>query len=295
MADITVTLGLIGTEDLSLGAGTKTTNATASRTTSTGGSTTIHKITAAAIPVEDVSSYWTATNVEDVLDGLHAGSESIVANAVAVKSRNAANTDNYELIKLNSSNHVVISRLISPTSMCIPPVGSIVAWNPGYYTDGSNGTYTNVLGTANTIASANTYLNPLGWYVCNGTALNDADSPIWVGGGRYLPNLSDDRFLDGATTAGGTGGINTLTPTVITDSHVLTTAEMPAHTHTVNNNVANTGTGGLGSGGIGYDVRNTITTSAGGDGGHTHVITNDSNLANNRPLYLNTLFIIRVK
>jgi len=89
------------------------------------------------------------------------------------------------------------------------PVGTITAWIGGYFGDGSNGSYTRVLGSANTVAGANGYLNSLGWYVCSGAALNDGDSPIYNGAGRYLPNLSDDRFLQGDTAAGSIGGANT--------------------------------------------------------------------------------------
>ena len=99
------------------------------------------------------------------------------------------------------------------------PVGSIVAWQGGYYTNGSNAGFTSVLG--NTVALANTYLNPFGIYVCDGAAVNDAASPIFNAAGRYLPNLTDSRFLMGSTTAGGIGGDN---------SH--------AHTHSVTSNVA---------------------------------------------------------
>lgn len=89
------------------------------------------------------------------------------------------------------------------------PVGSIFAWVGGYFQNGSNGTFTNVLG--NTVANANTYLNTSGIYVCDGAALNDAASPIFNGAGRYLPNLTDSRFLMGSTSAGSIGGSTSVT------------------------------------------------------------------------------------
>jgi len=98
-------------------------------------------------------------------------------------------------------------------------IGSIIAWAGGYFTNGANGGFTSVLG--NTIAAANAYLNPKGWYVCDGAELNLPDSPIFDGAGRYLPNLTDDRFLMGSTVAGGIGGSSTM-----------------AHTHPVTSNVA---------------------------------------------------------
>jgi hypothetical protein len=99
------------------------------------------------------------------------------------------------------------------------PVGSIMAWQGGYFTGGSNGGFTNVLG--NTVALANAYLNPFGYYVCDGSQLNDPDSPIFSAAGRFLPNLSDSRFLMGSTSAGVAGGSNSV-----------------AHTHSVTSNVS---------------------------------------------------------
>jgi hypothetical protein len=97
------------------------------------------------------------------------------------------------------------------------PVGTIVAYNPGFYTGGTNGGYTNTGPAGNTIAQINTFLNAKGWYVCNGAAVNVAASPIWNAASRFLPNLSDSRFLIGATdtntgntTYAGTGS-NTVT------------------------------------------------------------------------------------
>ena len=93
--------------------------------------------------------------------------------------------------------------IIGGTSIATP-VGAIIAWIGGYFGDGSNGSYTRVLGSANTVAAANTYLNPLGWYVCDGAALNDSDSPIFKGASRYLPKMTDSRFFAGGTIAGDT-------------------------------------------------------------------------------------------
>jgi len=81
------------------------------------------------------------------------------------------------------------------------PIGSIIAWAPGYYTNGANAGY-NTNGGAVSL--------PDEWKICNGAALNDGDSPIFNGAGRYLPNLSDSRFLIGAASAGSVGGSNTL-------------------------------------------------------------------------------------
>ena len=92
-------------------------------------------------------------------------------------------------------------------------VGAVMAWIPGYYTSSANTGYAQVLAVADTVASANSFLNPLGFAVCDGSALNDIDSPIWNATGRNLPNLTDSRFIQGSSTVGGTSqaGSNVLT------------------------------------------------------------------------------------
>lgn len=102
------------------------------------------------------------------------------------------------------------------------PVGSIIPWLGGYFTGATNTGFTSVLG--NTAAEVNAALNASGFYVCDGSALNLAGSPIYDGAGRYLPNLTDSRFLMGSTAGGTTGGQNSTT---------LITANLPAHTHSI--------------------------------------------------------------
>lgn len=125
----------------------------------------------------------------------------------------------------------------------IVPVGTIVAYNPGYYTDSSNGGFTVIGPAGNTIAQINAYL-PSNWRVCDGSDLLDSESPIFGGSGRYLPNLSNDRFLMGAASAGNAGGTATVT---------LAIANLPshnhsmAHTHSISHNHASFNTSTTGS------------------------------------------------
>lgn len=121
-----------------------------------------------------------------------------------------------------------------PSAPGAVPVGSILFWQGGYYSDGSNGSFTNVIG--NTVANVNALLNGAGYYVCDGAALNDAGSSIFNGAGRHLPNLTDSRFIMGSTSAGSTGGENTNSHTHSVTSNV-TVATQPtftvdSHTHT---------------------------------------------------------------
>jgi hypothetical protein len=134
------------------------------------------------------------------------------------------------------------------------PVGTVVAYNPGYYTNNTNGGFAHVGPSANTVAAVNTFLNAKGWYVCDGAALNTASSPIWNAASRHLPRLNDDRFLLGSTTAGTAGGSSTtsiahthsVTSNVAVANHTLIEANLPSHTHTINHDHAsvNSGTSG---------------------------------------------------
>ena len=112
-------------------------------------------------------------------------------------------------------------------NISVTPIGSIVAYNPGYYTAGGNVGFTTVGPAGPSVAQANAFL-PTNWRVCDGTALNDAGSPIWNAANRYLPDLTGSRFLRGNLTAGGTGG----------GSVTLVEANLPQHGHSINHDHA---------------------------------------------------------
>lgn len=86
------------------------------------------------------------------------------------------------------------------------PVCCIAAFIGGYFIDAANTGFTNVLG--NTIANVNAYLSTVDltgttlFKVCDGTAPNDPNSPIYNTASKHLPNLTDDRFLCGSTVCG---------------------------------------------------------------------------------------------
>jgi microcystin-dependent protein len=58
-----------------------------------------------------------------------------------------------------------------------------------------------------------------GYALCNGQAFPSGSNPAFTG---TMPNLSDERFLQGSTSSGTTGGANTVT---------LAIANLPAHNH----------------------------------------------------------------
>lgn len=128
------------------------------------------------------------------------------------------------------------------------PVGAIIPYFPGSFGAGANTTYTNRVGAGNTVAQINALLNSVGWYVCNGASLNDASSPIFNGAGRFLPDLTDDRFIQGATTAGTAGGANTFTPTgtisgITINAFTISSSNLPTHTHTIDHDHGSQTTG----------------------------------------------------
>ena len=124
------------------------------------------------------------------------------------------------------------------------PVGTILPWLGGYFTNGTNGGFTNVL--ANSIAAVNSLLLASGYRVCDGTSLNLTGSPIYTGLNRYLPNLTDARFLMGSTAGGTVGGANSIT---------IASNNLPTHTHTLS--------------GTATAVSNSDTVAVGASG-HTH-------------------------
>lgn len=195
-------------------------------------------------------------------------------------------------------------RTIGIASMSVP-IGTIVAWLPGYFADGSNGTYTAVsIGL------------PDEWKECTGAALNDANSLIYNGAGRYLPNLTDDRFLMGdiAASAGGIGGSNTI---AVSQQPTFT---YPNHQHQIGEYVGSTFTytyyDSTGTSHNLYSAANSPNAASGSairafdtnlasddtmysktDGGGSCTRTADVNLStgDNRPLYLSVRYITRIK
>jgi hypothetical protein len=184
------------------------------------------------------------------------------------------------------------------------PVGSIIAWLHGYFGDGSNGSYTSV---SMELSDE--------WKECDGSALNDADSPIFNGAGRYLPNLTDDRFLMGdvSGSAGGIGGDNDIT---VQDQPAFT---YPNHKHQVANytgdqspeytlqfyNAAGTAISMIelsptGSSGATRCNPATVATQnfySKTDGGGSCIRTQDVTFASNSnlPKYLSVRYIMRIK
>ena len=201
------------------------------------------------------------------------------------------------------------------------PVGCVIPFMGGYFTNGSNGGFTNVLG--NSVAAVNGAVSAAGYRVCDGAALNVTASPIFNGTGRYLPNLTDSRFLMGSTSAGGVGGGNTMahTHTLVhthtiahvhgTSAHTLSTAQIPHHSHRMADYlVAGSGTSGRRAPGDSGGPAFTNTDGGGSSPSHSHGNTGGSSAANsgsasttttsgasnveNRPAFLACVYIMKV-
>ena len=176
------------------------------------------------------------------------------------------------------------------------PIGFIGAWIAGYFTNEYNGGFTAV-----TIALTDS------WKECDGSALNDPESPIYNAAGRYLPNLTDDRFLMGNTVAGEIGGNNEM-------PHYHTG---PSHIHDQGNLVAlitmEIGVNGIVNfavtrsytpntsmlcGGAAYSSseEQTLSTYVAGDTGASGTgNTGPASNTQNRPKYLSCKYVQRVK
>lgn len=116
------------------------------------------------------------------------------------------------------------------------PIGAIVAWLGGYFTDSNNGGYTKVLAGTQSISEINTHFasKGLNYRVCDGSAPNDPASPIWNGPGKHLPNLTDERFLMGSSTVGTVGGSNNIIPQGrITGATTINHQHFIDHTHSI--------------------------------------------------------------
>lgn len=158
------------------------------------------------------------------------------------------------------------------------PIGSIIPCAPGYFNAVANGGGWVVAGPAtNTIADMNVYIGDA-YRVADGTAPNTGESPIFNTAARFMPDLTDGRFLMGNTTAGSVGGQTNVT---------LIEANLPAHAHAMGShnhslsglasNVTLTGTTSFASTAHTHDMRHVhawATKSGSTVGGTEQLVTN---------------------
>jgi hypothetical protein len=192
------------------------------------------------------------------------------------------------------------------------PVGTVVAYVPGYFADAANGGFVVTGPAANTVAAVNALVGPT-WRVADGSEYEDPASPIWSSSGRHLPNCSNSRFMMGSTTAGGIGGATTHTHT--TGDFTLTTSHIPSHNHSITVNSGGNHRHPVYSEGGGSVQHNTLKPSNPGEnteytqygGAHSHTATcgnigggaahnhGATGSSGHMPPYLSCFYLVRVR
>jgi microcystin-dependent protein len=128
---------------------------------------------------------------------------------------------------------------------------------------------------------------PSGFLECNGQSVSTSTyaalfaviAYTYGGSGAsfLVPDLRDNITLSKSNTKAlaSTGGTNTVTPagnlSANLASYVLTTNEIPSHTHTFNNPTMMSAT--FGGTNVSGPMGTSSTANAGGGGGHTHTLT----------------------
>jgi microcystin-dependent protein len=216
-----------------------------------------------------------------------------------------------------------LQRLPSDNSL---PVGCVVAWLGGYFTNGTNDDYQEVL--AGSISEINDYVDGDGFRVCDGAEYNNATSPIFNGSGRHLPNLTDNRFIMGDNYCGGgrNGSGGDTSHNAINHNHIinhhhnvdigqfnsgsttLSISQMPSHHHSVQHAEINTvSTDNAHKNVYCWDGPGYDTSDEGGGNAHNHKVnppsttTGGSSAGNtgttqhdNRPKWLGCVYIMKV-
>jgi len=132
---------------------------------------------------------------------------------------------------------------------------------------------------------------PSGWALCNGQTVDN----------QVTPNLQD-RFIVGAGSAyapSNTGGASAVTPAGTVGDTTLTTAQIPAHSHSTLIKTCGSEVAGYGlqAGSGSFQNRiyvtggSTATSSTGSDGSHNHTFTGTSQT--NLPPYYALAYIMR--
>jgi len=267
----------------------------------------VEHISGASFSDDLAAGYWALTlDVSNIKDAEQNAIDA--ANAAAVSETNAktseTNASNSEQQALqsaqaaaNDADRAEYWATQVAQSLSTVPVGHIMAWLGGYFTDSSNGNFTDVLG------NPQAYLAPFGYRVCDGSEYENAASPIFNQPGRFLPNLTDDRFLMGSNIQGQPGGANTMSTlhSHTTQDHTLTVDEMPNHHHPLSN-LKGGGTyitidPGSQYGGAYYALANYATSgSRGGDLPHNHGDTGETEIIlDNVPRYLSVIFAMKTE
>lgn len=116
---------------------------------------------------------------------------------------------------------------------------------------------------------------PAGFLECDGSVINDADSPMNT---ETLPDLNGNEFLRGAATSGGTGG--------------GTTGSGSSHTHAVSGTTSSSSVDRIFLNDASGDEVSTLphthtfSDTSSGESSHTHA---------SQPKFYNVVWIMRIK
>ncbi|HRZ18962.1 MAG TPA: hypothetical protein P5136_02805, partial [Methanofastidiosum sp.] len=217
-----------------------------------------------------------------------------------------------------------ITSIEASLAAALVPIGVILPYLPGYFANSSNSTFTDLYSGGSLSDS---------YRLCDGTAVNDPASPIFNGTGRYLPNLTDNRFLMGGVISPTlTGGTNSSTHTHSLPGHyhqmntgigsnlsATTSTHSNTHSHTIStfhetitgsthainySNQDGSDPWPTTTGSYSHSHSHTISSSqisgsignvTGGIDGNTTMTTTAISATENRPLYLTCRFIMRIK
>lgn len=103
-----------------------------------------------------------------------------------------------------------------------------------------------ILGTFDQADNAGTYLETGvlvndEWQLCDGVQISDSDSPF---DGRFVPKLDNDFFLQGNSTRGSLGTLNTITPSAdLAETGNYIPAGTFPHSHDIDHDHGNVTTG----------------------------------------------------
>lgn len=204
---------------------------------------------------------------------------SFSSNTVIQSSQVNANFNEVQT-KFNNHTHTDINQLGTVTV----GVWAATPIQPTYIASGGGAITGEVRMWAGTTVNI-----PTNWLACDGSAVSRTTyaslfaiigTNYGIGNGTTtfnLPNWNSGKLVKGSSTAGTSAGATTQTATGTTDSHVITTGELPASPLTVSgsttNGSANTTIQFTTNGG-GLTTMNTSNLGTGG--GHTHTFTSGS-------------------
>jgi hypothetical protein len=96
----------------------------------------------------------------------------------------------------------------------VVPIGTIISWSGNYFSAQNNGGVSSCFIT-NNLTTIDSYLLKRGFKICDGTEFYDNNSPIFNANGRFLPKITDDRFLMGSNTNSAIPGIGYATQNIM--------------------------------------------------------------------------------